>query len=279
MCVGFDTKHKERDLNIPCNRQLILNAIEQDLKHDENVLAIYYGGSLGNQNTDNYSDIDLRIVVKDEVFEEYKLNKKQRAKRWGEVIFFEDFPWTTYSIAHYQTFIKVDSFYYRLKDIQPSIWLKNIRVIHDTTGHIKDVLEKSMSLSYTPTVEEIEIWRTKFFAYVHESYRRVMRCEIYYALQCLDHLRLSMTTAWYMEAGIQPNTFGDWAKLEGKRSNLQQWQLSLLEGWYSNREPSEIMSIIKNMIPEFKRVHKSLCDMVGLQEDTVRVDEILRKVF
>jgi hypothetical protein len=31
-----------------------------------------------------------------------------------------------------------------------------------------------------------------------------------------------------MNAGIQPNTFGDWAKLEGERSKLQGWQLSLL---------------------------------------------------
>lgn len=30
--------------------------------------------------------------------------------------------------------------------------------------------------------------------------------------------RLSLVTAWYMDAGIQPNTFEDWAKLEGSRS-------------------------------------------------------------
>ncbi|MFC0470004.1 aminoglycoside 6-adenylyltransferase [Halalkalibacter kiskunsagensis] len=276
--MGLKTKHKKRDLEIPKHRQILLNSIEQDLLNDENVLAVFYGGSLGNQNTDLYSDIDLRIVIKDGVFEKYRLNKKQRAKNWGEVLFYEDFPWTTHSIAHYDTFVKVDSFYYKIKDIKPSVWLQNIKIVHDNTGLVEDVLAKSMVLSYEPTVQEVEIWRTKFFAYVHEAYRRVMRKEIYYALHCLDDLRLSMTTAWYMEAEIQPNAFGDWAKLEGVRSKLSDWQLTLLEQWHSSREPEEIMKVIQNMISEFKRVHKSLCNKLGLEEDPERVNEILNMV-
>lgn len=103
--MGFETKHRKRDLEIPKHRQILLNIIEQDLLSDGNIIAVFYGGSIGNQNTDLYSDIDLRIVVKDEVFEEYRVNKKQRAKKWGKVLFFEDFPWATYSIAHFDTFI------------------------------------------------------------------------------------------------------------------------------------------------------------------------------
>jgi len=276
LCVGLETK--QRDLDIPKHRQNLIKELELDLINDNNVLAVFYGGSIANQNTDLYSDIDLRIVIKDEVFEEYRLNKKQRANKWGNVLFFEDFPWATYSIAHYDSFIKVDSFYYKTKDIQPSVWLQNIKIVHDNTGLVKTVLEKSMSLSYKPTIEEVDIWRSKFFAYVHEAYRRIMRKEIYYALHCLDNLRLSMTTAWYMEAGIHPNTFGDWAKLEGKRSKLCDWQLALLEQWFSNRQPVEIMSAIKSMLPEFKRVHKSLCNKLGLEEDPEWVDTILNMV-
>ncbi|WP_367802182.1 nucleotidyltransferase domain-containing protein [Brevibacillus laterosporus] len=48
-----------------------MNRIEQDLLKDSNILSVFYGGSIGNQNTDLYSDIDLRIVVKDEFYEEY----------------------------------------------------------------------------------------------------------------------------------------------------------------------------------------------------------------
>ncbi|GAA0603364.1 hypothetical protein GCM10009001_20410 [Virgibacillus siamensis] len=277
--MGFETKHRNRDLEIPKHRQILLNTIEQDLLSDENIIAVFYGGSIGNQNTDLYSDIDLRIVVKDEVFEEYRLNKKQRAKKWGKVLFFEDFPWATYSIAHFDSFIKVDTFYFKIKDIKPSVWLQNIKIVHDTNGLVNDVLERSMSLSYKPNVEEIEIWRTKFFAYVHEAYRRTMRKEVYYALQCLDNLRMSMVTAWYMETGIQPNTFGDWAKIEGQRSKLQDWQLSLLADWHSSREPNEILNVIKSIVPEFIKVHNSLCEKYEIEENPEKVNEILDMVL
>lgn len=273
--MGLETNHRDRDLAIPKHREDLLNAIEKDVLGDENILGVFYGGSLGNKNTDLYSDIDLRIVVKDEVFEEYRLNKKQRAENWGRVLFFEDFPWSTYSIAHYDTFIKVDTFYYKGKDVQPSVWLQNIKIVRDTNSLLKNVLEKSATLSYSPSVQEVEIWRTKFFAYVHEIYRRVMRKEIYYALHCLDNLRLSMVTGWYMDAGFQPNTFGDWAKLEGSRSKLMGWQLSLLEQWYSSREPDDIFNVVKSLTPEFSRVHKNLCGKVEIDENPTLVEEIL----
>jgi hypothetical protein len=142
-----------------------------------------------------------------------------------------------------------------------------------------EVLNKSMKLSYTPSLQELEIWRTKFFAYIHETYRRVNRKEMYYALNCLDNLRMSMATAWYMDKGIQPNSFGDWAKIEGERSELDSWQLSLLADWHSNREPNEIMDVIKKIVPEFKKTHKRLCDKLCIEENPEWVDEILGMVI
>src|SRR5690625_1632927 len=267
-----------RDLELPKHRLHLIRTIEMDLLNDENVLAVYYGGSIGNKNTDLYSDIDLRVVITDGQFENYRLNKKQRAKKWGNVIFFEDFPWTTYSIAHFDNFIKVDTFYYRLKDIQPSIWLQNIKIVHDTTGSMQEILDQSMKLTYQATAQEIEIWRGKFFAYIHEAYRRLMREEIYYALNCLDDIRLSIVTGWYMEAGIQQNTFGDCAKIEGKRSKFQDWQLTLLEQWHSIRNPHEMMNTIKKIIPEFIKIHKKLCLQCNVKENPNVVNDILNLI-
>lgn len=278
MCMGYETKHKQRDLEIPNYRQKLMSVIEADLIKDKNVRAVFYGGSIGKQQTDLYSDIDLRIVVKDEMYEDYRKNKKQRAKSWGNVLFFEDFPWTTYSIAHYEGFLKVDSFYFKINDLQPSVWLQHIKIIHDATGVLPSLLEKSKRMHYEPTVEEFERWRGKCFAYIHETYRRVMRNERYYALQCLDHLRLSIILAWHMEAGTPPNTFGDWAKLEGPRSFLSESQLMLLEHWHSSREPRNIMIVLKMMFPEFKRVHNVLCHNFGLPEDPDWVDRLLDMV-
>lgn len=69
-----------QDVGLPLQRDHLLHAIEKDLLQDEHVLAVFYGGSVGNQLTDLYSDIDLRVVVNEEVFEAFRLDKKRRAR-------------------------------------------------------------------------------------------------------------------------------------------------------------------------------------------------------
>lgn len=278
-CVGFKTNHFKRDLDIPQHRERILNAIEKDLLVDDNVLAVFYGGSIGNNNTNLYSDIDLRVVVREEMYENYRLNKKERAKNWGNVLFYEDFPWASHSIAHYEVFLKVDSFYYKMTDVTPSVWLQNIKIIKDSNGRIKEAQNQSKELSYSPSLNEVDIWRNKFFAFVHETYRSLMRKELYSALHYLDALRISMASAWYMEASIQPNTFGDWSKIEGDRSKLTDSQLILLKSWRCNPYPEEVMHVVKRIIPEFKHVDKVLCERVGLLHNDKRVDEIFNKII
>ena len=275
----FESSHIKRDINIPKHRQQIKDAIKNDLLNEVDIIAIFYGGSIGNRDSDNYSDLDLRIVVSDYSFEKYRKDKKNRAAKWGEVLFYEDVPYTNYTTAHYNSFVKVDIFYLRLKDILPSISLRNVEVVYDSSELLYDIIKKSQTLVFEPTLEDVELWRTIFFASLHETYRHVMRGETYYALHCLDSLRFFIASAWYMDVGIQPNALGDWSKIEGDRSQLQDWQLEELAKWSSSRNPNEIMSVVKLIIPEFKRIHASLCGSVGLKEDADWVDTIISKVF
>ncbi len=243
-------------------------------------MALFYGGSLGNGNTDVYSDIDVRVVVKPEKLKEYILNKAVRPQKWGKILFVEDInPSSIYTVAHYDCFIKVDTFYYKPEDIQPSIWLKNIKIMKDTDELMTRTLGKSMALYYEPTIDEIESWRVKFFAYLHEAYRRVMRKEYYYAINCIDKLRLSVAMGWYMEKGIQPNSFGDWAKYEGERSKLDNWQQTLLSNWDCGRDGLEISDVMKGIVCEFKKVHHSLCKKAGLKEDRAWINKIVEMVY
>ncbi|AOV06745.1 aminoglycoside 6-adenylyltransferase [Sporosarcina ureilytica] len=273
------SKHVQRDARISLCRQEIKEAIEQDLAGDPGILAVFYGGSIGNGDADQYSTIDLRIVVADEAFDQFWANKQNRAGRWGNVLFFEEVPHANYSTAHYEQFVKVDIFYYRLKDILPSFWLRNIEVFYDSSGMLVDIIAKSRQLTYKPSVKEIDLWRTKFFAYLHEWYRGIMRSEYYYALNCLDSLRLFMAMGWYMDAGIQPNALGDWAKIEGRRSPLQSWQLDALASWDSSRNPDHMIIVVPKVVEAFKKVHQSLCAKVGLDEDRAWVENIIRKVL
>ncbi|QGS68242.1 hypothetical protein CV093_05310 [Oceanobacillus sp. 143] len=82
-----------------------------------------------------------------------------------------------------------------------------------------------------------------------------------------------------MEAGMQPNTFGDWAELEGERSRLQDWQLSLLKEWHSGGEPNEILNVLKSILTEFIKAHKGICEKVGCEEDPEWVEKFFGMVL
>ncbi len=279
-CVGFVSKYEQRDLQLPGYRKELLSSIESDLLYDENVLALFYGGSIGNENMDLYSDIDLRVVVKPEKIKEYISNKKIRPHNWGNVLFFEDTnPLSIYTVVHYDCFVKVDTYYYEPDDIQPSNWLKHIKVIKDTNELMAGIKNKSRALTYEPTLEEFQFWRGKFFAFLHEAYRRAMREEYFYALNCIDKLRLSMAMAWYMDKGIQPNAFGDWAKYEGERSQLEDWQHSLLKSWQCGRDTLGMINVMKSIVIEFKSVHKSLCNKLEVEESHAWVNKIIKMVI
>jgi predicted nucleotidyltransferase len=278
--VGFAAKHKERDSKLPLGRQNLLNKIEEDLTQDGDVLGVFIGGSLAVGNEDLYSDIDLRVIVKPETFSTFVKNKRLRPHHWGRVLFFEEVsPKNNYTIAHFDCFIKVDSFYYQPKDVQPSVWLKSVKAIYDPKGIIKSARDQSKQLAYEPTIEEFEVWRGKVFAYIHEVYRRVMRNEFYYALTMMNGLRWTITAGWYMEKGLVPNSPGDWSKIEGKRSPLDDRQQSLLESWDCKRDPRSIMNVLSRMVPEIKAVHKSLCEKHGIPENPEQVDEIIKLVL
>ncbi len=280
--MGFEALrnfYKKRDEELPLLRKKLMRTIEQDLVADNNVLAVFYGGSIGKGNTDLYSDIDLRVVVQDAVFEKFRENKKKRAANWGKVLFYEDFPWTNYSIAHYDSFIKVDSFYYKKNDLHPSIWMQHLKIVYDPEGHVNSIRQQSLQLSYSPTIEEVEIWRTKFFAYVHEFYRRIMRSELSYAKQCLENMIYSMVSGWYMNAGLQPNTFGDWSKVERKSSPLADWQRMHLTNWRYTSNEEDMLRVFKNILPEFQKLHKKLCEIVEITYEQKWEEEILKKVL
>lgn len=273
------SKHEGRDAGLPAERERIKAAIEEDLAGDPSILALFYGGSVGQGNSDSYSDIDLRIIVADDMYEVYRDKMMQRAHRWGNILFVENMSFAHYCTIHYESFVKVDLFQYRLKDVLPSFWLRHIEIFYDATGLLEDVVRKSKELVFDPAIEDVQFWRTKFFASVHELYRRVMRGELYYALSCLDTMRFLMAVAWYMEKGIQPNALGDWAKIEGERSLLSAAQKEELAAWDCGRDETELMAVAERIVSSFKLVHASLCDQVGLAVDEAWIDRIMQQVF
>jgi hypothetical protein len=79
--------------------------------------------------------------------------------------------------------------------------------------------------------------------------------------------------------GSGPDSHGDWSRYEGERSPFTAEQLALLESWDPGRDPYIIMNVIKNMIPEFLRVHRNLCQKLQMDENREWVKQIIGMVF
>lgn len=272
-------QHLNKYINLPEKRADMICMIEEDLTNDTNVLGVFYGGSIGNEDTDLFSDIDLRIVVKDTHFTEYKENKKERAKNWGNVLYSEGYEYDHFVVAHFNNFIKVDAFYYTKHELEPSIWFKNIKVVYDPYNIMATVQEQSQALQYAFSEDDIVAWRTKFYAYVHEAYRRALRKEYFYALYCIDYLRLSLINGWYMEKGSIPNSAGDWAKIEGSRSHLSFNRQNALEQWQAKRDFESILNVLTSMRSEFERLNDVLSQKVHIDSENNITKEVFKKIL
>jgi predicted nucleotidyltransferase len=278
--VGFVSKHSERDSALPKYRDVLLKNALNDLTNDCNVLAIYVSGSLAKGNFDNYSDIDLHTIVTPEKKADFIKEKRNRASKWGEVLFYEDVnPSSPVVVTHFDCFIKVDSWYHTIEEVVPSIWLKGLEVRYDPHNLISNVIKESSNIVYKPSKEEVEFWRGKVMAFIHETYRAVMRNELFYALANLDRVRWFIASGWYMEMDEHlDSSYGVWSKIEGERSKLTNQQLSLLKSWNCSRNHHEIMGIIREMMPELLRVNKILCKRVEIEENEKLMLKVLQMV-
>lgn len=107
-----------------------------------------------------------------------------------------------------------------------------------------------------------------------------MRNEIYYALSNLDRVRWLIASGWYMEMEQHLDSpYGVWSKIEGKRSNLNDWQLSLLESWDCGRNTNQIMKTVVSMVSEILRLNTSLSKQVNIEEKEDQIRKILEMAY
>lgn len=272
--MGF--KHRERDIKLPLYREQLLENALEDLKSDPNVIGIYESGSLARGDFDNYSDIDLHILVRTEKKKEYIAEKKRRAANWGEVLFYEGSSTTPYIVTHYECFVKIDSWYHNENELLPSIWLKDAKSYYDPEKIIQKVINESKSIGFDVSGDEISFWRNKVFAYVHETYRAVMRGELYEALANLDHVRWLIASAWYTEKEqYLYNSYLVWSKIERSNTELSEEQQKMLASWDSDRNATKLLETISQIYPEFLRLNQVFSKRTGISDE----QELCRKVF
>lgn len=278
--MEVELKHENRDRNLSSNRVELLQNVLADLTADEKVLAIYLAGSLGRGDFDHFSDIDLHVIVETNSKKDFIQNKKARAAKWGNVLFYEGVPTSPVVVTHFDCFIKVDSWYETLEEIEPSIWLKGMKSLYDPSGILNPIIEEISKARFELEADDITYWKTKVLAYFHETYRAVMRKELYYALSNLDRVRWLIADGWYMDMEQHlDSSYGVWSKIEGSRSKLSEEQLALLASWDCNRDPERILEIMHRIYPELLRLNKLLCQKVNMADEEEKFKTILNMVL
>nr|WP_239558606.1 aminoglycoside 6-adenylyltransferase [Peribacillus deserti] len=266
---------------MPLKRSKLLEAAMEDLTQDSAVAAVYQSGSLAKGNFDSYSDIDLHIIVPPEAKSDFIKNKRCRSAKWGEVLFYEE-PSSSAPVivTHYACFVKVDTWYKTLEEVTPTLWLKGVEVLYDPQNQVRKIIEESAGLTYQPAPRDVVFWRGKVLAFIHEIYRSVMREELYYALSNLDKFRWLIASGWYMEQEkFLDSSYGVWSKIDGKRSHLEGWQLSLLESWDCQRNSKDIMKTLVSMVPEFLRLNEVLSNKTGIEAEEEYCKRIIEMAY
>ncbi|MBO0419454.1 MAG: hypothetical protein ACRCVH_10320 [Vagococcus fluvialis] len=255
------------DSNLPVDRDRLKNRLIRLVKEDEEILGCFFSGSIGTKTEDNYSDIDARIIVKDNI--NLKRKQVEIIRAIGKYLFIEKLEEKS-SIIHYDTFIKLDLFVYTVEDLTPSIWMKNIAIVKDF-GLLEDLSKKSQSLSYSITQKEFDELINNYYADYFELYRCWKREEYNY----LDHLILSMkhclVSMWYVSKGFAPNPAMDWAKYEGRKTKLTHLEANFILS-YTPFELEQLEEFTKKMeILVFEAAEKiSTYNRLSFSQETFR---------
>jgi predicted nucleotidyltransferase len=171
-------------------RQCLLDRVIEYFFAKEGIEALYTQGSVAAGSTDEFSDIDFRVVIQPSAYEQYISERFSAPKHWGEWLYNE---WTGkfwVCVSHFKPFNKIDVLYFKLEELQPSPWFSlPTQVIYDPQDLVREVIQASEGLKFTLDVKEVDQLISKGLAYAEEVYRRVMRDELFYAQSLLDNLR------------------------------------------------------------------------------------------
>ncbi|MBO0444201.1 nucleotidyltransferase domain-containing protein [Vagococcus fluvialis] len=230
------------DSNLPVDRDRLKNRLIRLVKEDEEILGCFFSGSIGTKTEDNYSDIDARIIVKDNI--NLKRKQVEIIRAIGKYLFIEKLEEKS-SIIHYDTFIKLDLFVYTVEDLTPSIWMKNIAIVKDF-GLLEDLSKKSQSLNYSITQKEFDELINNYYADYFELYRCWKREEYNYLEQLILSMKHCLVSMWYVSKGFAPNPAMDWAKYEGRKTKLTHLEANFILS-YTPFELEQLEEFTKKM--------------------------------
>ncbi len=220
-----------------------------------NVNTFFLGGSLAKRNADEFSDIDFRVVLKEDEakseFLETFLNEFHPKMAFIETL-------TSFcTVVHFSDFVKLDLFVYYPSDLVANVWLKDILILQDNKNILQHLKKESSKMDYFVKEQELETYLNKYTSYLHELYRRSKRKEYNYCEHCTLMMKHILVSLWLIEMGDMPNDLGDWSKYEGSRSSLNLKQKEFIDT-YTPINFENMNSFVHSMNREILKTGKNI---------------------
>ena len=248
-------------------RQQLYSTVVDYFVDRQGVEALYVQGSVAENLADEWSDIDFRVVIKPEFYQQYLSKRFSAPKQWGEWVYNE---WTSRSwvcVSHFKPFNKIDLLYFKPNELKPSPWFAlPTQVIYDPKGLVRQIILNSHNLEQSLlSIEEIDRLISKGLAYAEEAYRRVMRGELFYAQSQLDSFRLVLIQ---LDDYLHQNTFssgiGSPSHLEQRASRMP---IEAIQLSYATLDKVSILKALKILSNAYQAQVTKIYEKLPLERD------------
>lgn len=262
--------------NISIERKKLLSELVNYFSDDPAVLGMFLGGSLPAGTSDQFSDIDLRVVVTPEEHGRFLADRLDMPKQWNGYLFNEWMEGTHHCITHFQAFFKADIFYLSQASLRPSPWYRlSTKILYDPMGVIRQVVEQSPPFEFEISENEIDWLISKGLAAAHEVFRRARRGELFYAQTLLEEFRSYVIKA---DDWLHQRVPADVSELKLER-RLEPSFLELLTQTYVPADARAIEDAMLTLLKQYRSqvvdLHKTYELSRVLEKDVYAVDILL----
>jgi predicted nucleotidyltransferase len=225
-----ETRETEMDSDKLQEHESILNRAVALLSEDPRVLGIYLAGSFVMGSPDEWSDIDLYIIVANGEVDGVIQDHHDVLGKVGSLLTL--FPATHLGdphqiIAFYQASypIHVDYQYRAVGDLVPRRKDAKVKILLDREGKIRKWREASATTEETDdlAVDQLQYLEDRFWAWCWYTHAKIQRGELWESRDSIEHIRTNVLVPLACaSAGV---VFEGTRRLEAKLDNTTQRQL------------------------------------------------------
>ncbi len=251
---------------LPQHRNLLERAVAR-FRDDDRVPGLVLGGSFALGGADFYSDVDLYMIVRDEVFDPVFAERDAAAQAIGSSLFrftVEPVPGGSRDyIVTYPGPVKLDLMYHRESELEPGPKWENRLVLKDDFGSLDAVV--SRSTGYEPdrlTLEVLAELDQKFWTWCWYVFGKIVRGELWEALDGMHTIRSLALLPLLDRAAERPHE--GYRRLERK---LDPETSGLLAATVVSLQPGALYAALQAEIALFRELRAIVFDRYGLTFD------------